>query len=104
MKTVNANQQKAIQSILSQVDQLLIEAKFIGLFDERQSAILKSMTLLNGLESSLHVRDMIQEGKKALVNQFEEYAAKGGFQELKASDPLHFAKLWRAKYNKNPNF
>lgn len=94
---------KIIESRLAEIDRLIKESNFIGLFDSTQAIRLKTLATSKGIESTMLVKDILIEGKKALVNQFEELAHKGGVQELKAKQPEYFAKLWRAKFNKNPS-
>lgn len=94
-------QEKVISEQLNQVESLLTDAAYIGIYNTTQVVLLKKIARSNGLESALHVKAIVEGEKNYLTEQFDELARSDGFGSLK-DHPQLAVQMWRAKFRKDP--
>jgi hypothetical protein len=89
------------QKLISEFKPVLDEAIYIGLVPENKRFITLSLAVRDR-ESLNNTKSLFTMGRAALCAQFDERARNGELETLKHSDPGHFKKLWRAKFNCDP--
>lgn len=85
----------------SEAEAMLQPYLFIGIIKPTQRDNIKALSSKNR-ESLRMWQDVLEATKQVLVDRFETLARTGGLEQLREDDYEEFAKIWRAKFGKEP--
>lgn len=92
---------KILERALPEIDQLIVQADWIGALNQKTKASLTTLSRTNGAHSVAQCKEFLEAQRNDLINQFDEQAeTPEGFSNLKADSRLQL--LWRAKFLKDP--